>query len=406
MLKAIKNRSIKANIVISGSKSETNRLLILQRLFSNISIENLSDSDDSVYMQNALSTCERVINIGHAGTAMRFLTSYFSIYEGREVVLTGSERMRDRPIKLLIDTLNYLGAEIKYEKKTGYPPIKIKGKKIVKNTAKISGGVSSQYISSILLVASKLEKGLELELVGKITSTPYINMTLSLLRSLGIEVSFKGSKIKVLPKLNIKNQNIIIESDWSSASYFYSIISSSAIGSEIVLSTFKKDSLQGDSCLANIYNHFGVRTVFTNSSIILKKVEKSNINTLNLDLITAPDIAQTIAVTCFSEGVGCNLTGLHTLKIKETDRLIALDNELKKLGADISVSNKSLHLKPSTKINSNISIETYNDHRMAMAFAPLSMKTSIKIKDSEVVTKSYKKFWDDIKQIGIKITTC
>ena len=396
------NKKIKEEITISGSKSESNRLLILQNLFPKLSIENLSDSDDSCHMQHALSTEKELVDIGHAGTAMRFLTSYFAVKEDREVVLTGSDRMQNRPIEILVNALKDLGANISYQDKVGYPPIRIKGKKITVNKVQINGNVSSQYISSLLLIAPSLEKGLEIELIGKITSVPYINMTLSLLNQLGIETSFEKNSIKIKSKKIIEKQTVVVESDWSSASYFYSIVASAEIGSEIKLSAYKKESLQGDSCLAEIYKHFGVRTAFGHDFIILKKENESSKKTLEIDLKNAPDIAQTIAVTCFSESIACNLTGLHTLKIKETDRLEALKEELTKLGAEISVTNESLHLKTSLKMNKNIAIETYNDHRMAMAFAPLALKIPIQILDAEVVSKSYQNFWKDMQQVGIQ----
>jgi 3-phosphoshikimate 1-carboxyvinyltransferase len=403
LLNVLENTKINEEITISGSKSESNRLLILQNLFPEIAIENVSDSDDSVHMQHALSTKEELVDIGHAGTAMRFLTSYFAVKSGREVVLTGSERMQNRPIEILVNALRDLGAEISYEDKIGYPPIRVKGKNITKGNVQINGNVSSQYISSLLLVASKLENGLEIELIGKITSVPYINMTLSLLNQLAIKTSFEGNIIKVFPKKKIEKQTVVVESDWSSASYFYSIMASAVMGSSIKLSAYKEESLQGDSCLAEIYTHFGVSTTFGQDFITLKKTSKTNLEILEIDLKNAPDIAQTIAVTCFSEGISCNLTGLHTLKIKETDRLEALKEELTNLGASISVTNESLHLEKSLEINQNIAIKTYNDHRMAMAFAPLALKVAIKILKAEVVTKSFQKFWDDMQQIGIKL---
>ncbi|MBT3742944.1 MAG: 3-phosphoshikimate 1-carboxyvinyltransferase [Polaribacter sp.] len=403
LLNHLENKKIKEKITISGSKSESNRLLILQKLFPEILIQNLSDSDDSVHMQHALSTEDGRVDIGHAGTAMRFLTSYFAVNDGRDTVLTGSQRMQNRPIEILVNALNNLGASIDYLEKVGYPPIRIKGTKITKDKVQINGNVSSQYISSLLLIASKLENGLEIELIGKITSVPYIKMTLSLLTQLGIENKFEGNFIKVFSKTEIQKQTIVVESDWSSASYFYSIVALSKIGSEITLSAYKKESLQGDSCLAEIYQHFGVETVFGEHSIILKKTKVSNKEILDIDLKNAPDIAQTIAVTCFAEKIACNLSGLHTLKIKETDRLEALHDELSKLGALISVTDKSLHLEKSSEIKKNIAIKTYSDHRMAMAFAPLALLVPIKILNAEVVTKSYQKFWEDMQQIGIVI---
>ncbi|MFT7442474.1 MAG: 3-phosphoshikimate 1-carboxyvinyltransferase [Maribacter sp.] len=405
LLNVLADKKINENITISGSKSESNRLLVLQKLFPEISIENLSDSDDSVHMQHALSTNDEIVDISHAGTAMRFLTSYFAVNNGRETVLTGSERMQNRPVEILVNALKDLGATVTYEDKVGYPPIRIQGTKVTKDKVQIHGNVSSQYISSLLLIASKLENGLEIELIGKITSVPYINMTLSLLTQLGIENKFEGNIIKVYPKKEIQKQTVVVESDWSSASYFYSIIALADVGSEINLSAYKKESLQGDSCLAEIYQHFGVQTTFGENSINLKKVKVSNKETLEIDLKNAPDIAQTIAVTCFAEGIACNLSGLHTLKIKETDRLVALHDELSKLGATISVTDISLHLEKSSAINKNIAIKTYNDHRMAMAFAPLALRVPIKILNAEVVTKSYQKFWEDMQQIGIKINS-
>ena len=403
LLNFLDDKKINEEITISGSKSESNRLLILQKLFSEIAIHNLSDSDDSIHMQHALSTDKQIVDIGHAGTAMRFLTSYFAIQIGRETVLTGSERMQNRPIEILVNALKDLGAEITYEDKEGYPPIRIKGKKLIKNKVQIHGNVSSQYISSMILIASKLENGLEIELIGKITSIPYIKMTLSLLSQLGVENNFENNIITIYSKQEIQKNIIVVESDWSSASYFYSIVALSKIDSEIKLSAYKKESLQGDSCLVEIYKHFGVETIFDKNCITLKKVQETNQNTLEINLKNAPDIAQTIAVTCFAEGIRCNLSGLHTLKIKETDRLVALDDELTKLGALVSVSQDSLHLELSTEIKENIAIKTYNDHRMAMAFAPLALKVPIQINNAEVVTKSYQKFWDDMRQIGIKI---
>ena len=400
---SVHKTKFKAEVSISGSKSESNRLLILKQLHRALEIENVSDSDDSKYLEKALKTSDGIIDIGHAGTAMRFLTSYFSIQEGREVVLTGSERMQNRPIEILVNALKKLGAQISYEKKIGYPPIKINGTQLTKNKVQIHGNVSSQYISSLMLIASSLPNGLEIELLDNITSVPYINMTLSLLQEIGIEASFVENKINIKPFSSSIPKKITVESDWSSASYFYSIIALSEMGSEITLSSYRKNSLHGDSCLIEIYKHFGVATTFKENSIVISKVEKTKNNQLKLDLKNAPDIAQTIVVTCFGLGVNCVLTGLHTLKIKETDRLVALENELTKLGADISVTDHSLELKTSSKIRSNIQIETYHDHRMAMAFAPLAIKIPLIILDANVVTKSYRNFWKDLQQIGFQI---
>tara|TARA_R110002073_G_scaffold89852_5_gene212477 strand:+ start:46287 stop:47531 length:1245 start_codon:yes stop_codon:yes gene_type:complete len=407
-IEGVENKLIRKSIVISGSKSESNRLLILQKLFPEISIENLSDSDDTNHLQHALSTEDEEINIGHAGTAMRFLTAFFASREGRTVILSGSDRMHNRPIKVLVDALRNLGADISYVEKEGYPPLRITGKKLTKDSVQINGNVSSQYISALLLTAASLPNGLTVELIGEITSIPYIKMTLSLLNQLGIETHFEGQKITVKPIDNVQKQTLVVESDWSSASYFYSIVALSDIDSEIKLTSYRKESLQGDSVLSEIYQHFGVETTFIENSIILRKVEDVmhtdvNVQRLKLNLIKAPDIAQTIAVTCFMYCIGCDLTGLHTLKIKETDRLEALKEELTKLGATITVTDHSLHLESTTEINQNISIETYHDHRMGMAFAPLAMRVPVEIIDAKVVTKSYKNFWADLQQIGFQL---
>lgn len=392
-------------IQITGSKSESNRLLLLQALYPQIRIENVSNSDDSVLMQNALTSDDNIIDIHHAGTAMRFLTAYFSIQKDREVIITGSSRMKERPIKILVDALKTLGAEITYLENDGFPPLKITGRKLTKNKVTLEANVSSQYISALLLIASKSENGLELTLKGKITSVPYIKMTLSLLNSIGIETSFIENTISISPLASkIKPQTLTVESDWSSASYFYSIIALSAIGTEITIASYKAESLQGDSVLAKIYEDFGVETRFKNNKITIKKLSIVNRGALiNLELSNAPDIAQTIAVTAFGLGLECFMAGLHTLKIKETDRLVALKTEIEKLGGEVIITEASLHLKPSSDIKNNVTIATYNDHRMAMAFAPLALKVPINIENADVVSKSYPQFWDDFKTIGFNL---
>ncbi|MRI01532.1 3-phosphoshikimate 1-carboxyvinyltransferase [Kriegella sp. EG-1] len=397
------NSHLSAKIRITGSKSESNRLLLLKALFPNIAIENLSNSDDAQVMANGLTIENGTVDIHHAGTAMRFLTSYFASQDGKNVLLTGSQRMTERPIGVLVDALRSLGAHIEYAKNDGYPPLRIKGSILTKNKVSIPANISSQYISSLIMTGASLPNGLELELVGKITSVPYIKMTLALLDQIGVNNSFEGNLIKVSPKLEVKDVTLVVESDWSSASYFYSIIALSAVGSEITLSAYKKNSLQGDSVLAEIYKKFGVTTTFHANEISLKKEISVNQSSIVCDLSNAPDIAQTIAVTSFGLGVGCHLTGLHTLKIKETDRLEALNTELTKLGCEISVTDKTLTIKPTSEIKSGIAIDTYNDHRMAMAFAPLAMKTELIINDAEVVSKSYPDYWTDLSNLDFVV---
>ncbi len=398
------NQLLNKSIKITGSKSESNRSLLLASLYAGITIENISNSDDAQVMAAGLKQSTGTVDIHHAGTAMRFLTGYFASQEGKEVVLTGSQRMTERPVKILVDALRSLGADIAYVKNDGYPPLKIKGRKLTKDKVSLPADVSSQYISSLLLIAPSLENGLELELVGKITSVPYINMTLSLLNEIGVSTSFEENTIKVVPKKTVKPQQLIVESDWSSASYFYSIVALAEVGTEITLSAYKENSLQGDSVLVKLYQELGVSTSFHDNSITLKKGSTSYPEQFRADLANAPDIAQTIAVTCFGLGIACHLDGLHTLKIKETDRLVALDTELSKLGAKIAVTNNSLTLHAGTTIKEDVSIDTYNDHRMAMAFAPLALKTRLFVNDAEVVSKSYPDFWSDMELLQIEVT--
>lgn len=391
-----------SNVVITGSKSESNRMLILQALFEELEIDNLSNSDDTQVLQKALISDNEVIDVHHAGTAMRFLTAYCSIQEHKTTLLTGSSRMKERPIGVLVDALKHLGADISYAENDGFPPLLIKGRELVGNSVTLKADVSSQYISALLLIAPVLKNGLVLTLDGEITSVPYIKMTLSLLNDLGVETEFVSNSIRVKSiSVNCK-KTFVVESDWSSASYFYSIVALSEIGTTIELSSYKQNSLQGDSSLVEIYKEFGVTTKFKNNSIELIKT-KNGLGNKSFNLNKSPDIAQTIVVTAFAMGLSCDLYGLHTLKIKETDRLEALKKELTKFGAEVIVTNDSLHLKKSSSIKPGVSVDTYQDHRMAMAFAPLSLKTDLVIYESEVVSKSYPEFWNDLKTLGIQI---
>jgi len=394
----------KSRITISGSKSETNRLLLLKALYPNIVIENASNSDDSEVMKSALTSNNQTIDVQHAGTAMRFLTAYFASQEGKTIILTGSSRMKERPIKILVDALKQLGATIEYLEKEGFPPIKITGQKLTVSKISLQANVSSQYISALLLIAPSLQNGMELKLIGEITSFSYIKMTLELLQEIGVETTFIDKTIVVKPKTqNPTQKTIVVESDWSSASYLYSIIALSEVGTQIELSSFKENSLQGDAVLAKIYQQMGVETHYKKGNITLIKNSKIINQNINLNLNSAPDIAQTIAVTAFGLGIECQLTGLQTLKIKETDRLKALQKELSKLGALISITNDSLYLAPSKSITSGQCIATYNDHRMAMAFAPLALKGAINIENADVVSKSYPNFWNDLELLGFEI---
>jgi 3-phosphoshikimate 1-carboxyvinyltransferase len=391
-----------ATIEIAGSKSESNRLLILQAYFPNLLLENVSDSDDTFYLKQGLSTSEHLIDIQHAGTAMRFLTAYYAAKEGASVVLKGSERMHQRPIGVLVDALRSMGAAINYLDNEGFPPLEIQGKQLAETSVEVMANISSQYISALLLIAPKLPKGLIIHLAGETTSVPYITMTLALLKKIGVSCSFSNNRIEIAAKESTSAQKLIIESDWSSASYFYSLV---ALSEDLSLSlkSYFSQSLQGDSAVVAIFRDLGVATTFhpANATITLTKTTTTLPKRLELNLIDTPDIAQTIAVTCVGLGISCKLTGLHTLKIKETDRLVALKTELEKLGANVVTTSSSLIVEPSEELNEHIIIETYSDHRMAMAFAPLAMKTPLHINDPNVVSKSFPTFWDNLQKTGI-----
>ena len=401
------NKDFSGFFKISGSKSISNRLLILKYLFSGITIKNLSNSDDTKVLEKYLKKTSTTIDIGHAGTAMRFLTAFLAIKEDQQFILMGSERMKKRPIKILVDSLNKLGSNISYTQKKGYPPIKIKGKKINGGEIILNSNISSQYITALILIAPVLKEGLKIFLDGLVTSRPYIIMTLSLLSDLGIKNKFEKNIIVINPTKKINELIYSVESDWSSLSYYYSIIALSK-NSKINVGNFYEKSTQGDRKLVEIYSKLGVDTKFLKKEgrvILSKKPGFRSPKKITLHLIDNPDIAQTILVTCLGLGILCNISGLHTLKIKETNRLKAMKNELKKLGADVKIKSESICLLPLRRINKNISINTYDDHRMAMAFSPLALLVPIKIKEPDVVSKSYPNFWKDLKSINYKITS-
>lgn len=408
------DNSIQSTITIGGSKSISNRLLVLKQVLSqNISFSNLSDSEDTQLLDQALkliaSQKSASIDIKHAGTDMRFLTALLAITEG-DWLITGSSRMKERPIGELVTALKTMGASISYIEKENYPPLRIKGKKLSGGKVEIDAGISSQFISALLLIAPKFENGLELLLKGKIVSRPYINMTLSLLRDFGVRISESDDHIHISAFTSATHQKqIMIESDWSSASYYYSICALSE-KAKIELKFFKKDSLQSDSVLPSIYNNLGVRTEFSDNSLFLSSIP-SSCKEFRYDCSNCPDIAQTIAVTCFGLGINCILTGLSTLKLKESDRITALKTELEKFGAVVGIGSDFLEIKtkienqkPETSNQKLQTIETYNDHRMAMSFAPLVLKyRKLRITDPSVVNKSYPRFWDDLKSLGFNV---
>ena len=378
------------SLQLSGSKSESNRALLLQALYPELSISNLSTADDTRLLLKALYSCTPLIDVHHAGTAMRFLTAYFAAQLGADVLLMGSERMHQRPIALLVDALRSLGADITYTEKEGFPPLRIRGKELKGSCVSLQGNVSSQYSSALLLIAPTLPNGLHLELTGSITSLPYLQMTLDLLSyCIGEEHD------------SLQNYHWQVESDWSSASYWYSFVALSPVGTTLSLRDFKQPSLQGDSALQQLYRTLGVTTTLNDTTLTLTKVSAPQTDSFTADLNATPDIAQTLAVTCLGLGVGCVLSGLHTLSIKETDRLTALQTELSKFGAEVTITTESLQFPPCRSLNSGVQVATYNDHRMAMAFAPLMLLTPLTILDKEVVTKSYPTFWQDVAQLTV-----
>ena len=396
-------QDIQGAVSISGSKSESNRLILLRAYMSYFKIFNLSDSDDTKLMLSAIESDKKEINIGHAGTAMRFLTSYYSSISENSKILTGSNRMKQRPISILVDALKDLGCDIEYIEKSGFPPLKINGKNILNNSVTLPANVSSQYISSLMMLGVSLENGLKIKLSSEITSLPYILMTKKIIERIGGTSKIHDREITIEPLTEKVIPEQFVESDWSSASYFFSIAALSK-SARLTLSTFFKDSLQGDSTLVDIYKIFGIETIFEEDHIILSKNKIDLPKSINLNLKDSPDLAQTIIVTCLGLGVDCTLEGLHTLKIKETDRLIALKNEIEKFNVDkVEITENSITLENNSNLKHEVIIDTYNDHRMAMSFAPLSLIVPIKINNPEVVTKSYVNFWNDLESLGFNI---
>ena len=398
------NRSIKGIIEIGGSKSESNRLLMLREYSSDFKITNLSKSDDTKTLINALANTDKIVDVNHAGTAMRFLASYYASKPNSKITLTGSDRMKNRPIAILVDALRDLGAEIEYKEKEGYPPLRIIGKNLVGNEVSLPANISSQFISSLMMLGVKIDNGIKLNLEGNIASKPYILMTKKLMDKIGCNVVINNNEIVISRNYKSLNKIVEVESDWSSASYFYSIVALSR-DAEITLKIFKRDSIQGDSIVSKIYQKLGVETMYKEDSIIISKNKISNLpDSLKLDLSDTPDLAQTIAVSCLGLGIECELSGLDTLKIKETDRIEALKKEFIKLGVDgITTSDNKIYFKGNQKLNNNIKITTYQDHRMALSFAPLAVIVDISIESPNVVSKSFPDYWEDLKTLGFKI---
>ena len=396
---ALNPDKIQLEINLPASKSISNRALILNALsYSPFEIENLSDCDDTRVLINVLNSNDYRFDVGAAGTSMRFLTAFLAKTVG-EWRITGSERMKNRPIKLLVDALNSLGAKIEYLEKEGFPPLKIYGSALKGGHICLNGGVSSQYISALMMIAPYMQQGLKISLEGEVISIPYIRMTINMMQDFGIKVEFQNNEINIKPQV-YSPVPFQVESDWSAASYWYEILSVAREG-KITLRGLKKDSCQGDSRVAEIFESLGVSTEYTKHGVILTPDEKLPVKHLTLDFKNIPDLAQTIAVTCCLKGITFDFTGLQSLKIKETNRIEALINELRKLGYVIHEPAEGQLVWNGEKclMNENPEISTYDDHRMAMAFAPSALLHPLTIRHPEVVSKSYPGFWSDLRLI-------
>ena len=407
-LKILQN-PIHTIVELPSSKSESNRALIIQALAhhqanaTQIDLTNISEARDTQTLQKLLKEEDKLLDVLDAGTTMRFLTAFVAVTQQHKI-LTGTARMQARPIGILVEALKQLGASIEYLKHAGYPPLEIHPKQALKSAPiQIRGDISSQYISALLMIAPLLNEGLEIDLVGKVNSRPYIEMTLQLMGHFGIDSTFEGQRIKVGPQ-NYKANTYAIESDWSGASYWYAIVALAEDDTTITLKGLRESSLQGDRVIADLMEHFGVKSTFTADGVILEKQPVATRNTpLTLEFAHCPDLAQTITVVAAAKGVQLQMRGLESLKIKETDRVFALQQELKKVGARLEEKEAEWWLYPGEELPAGpVTIQTYEDHRMAMAFAPLACVLNLSIEDPEVVSKSYPRFWDDLQKAGLE----
>lgn len=392
-----KQQKTTVNINLVASKSESNRALIMQALSSNlIHLSNLSTARDTQTMRRLLSQNPAILDVLDAGTTMRFLTAYYAT-KNQTKILTGTKRMQERPIGVLVEALQKLGAKIEYIKTSGYPPLKLLGFKQSQRELSIKADVSSQYISALLMVAPTLPQGLKLNLEGQISSEPYLQMTLKLMNHFGVNYERRANLIDILPQ-SYRANTYTIESDWSGASYWYSIVAlAPQVDLKVKLCGLRETSLQGDRVIADFMSRLGVRTTFLSDGVLLSKSKSES--EFAYDFSDCPDLAQTIAVVCAAKGIKATLTGLHSLPIKETDRLAALKTELNRFGVKVEIKdNSSLNISASNLKFHNQYVETYEDHRMAMAFAPLAMLAPIRIADPNVVQKSYPSFWEDLGQ--------
>lgn len=386
-------------IEVPASKSESNRALIIRSLAGKGVVKNLSTARDTRTMEQLLQSDEKILDVIDAGTTMRFLTAYLAL-KGENRIITGTPRMRERPIGIMVEALKQLGANIEYMEKEGYPPLQINAfRESGVDQIRMRGDVSSQYISAILMISPMLSKGLKLELTGRIGSKPYIDMTLGIMEHFGVKAD-KVDNMIFIPPQAYKETEFSVDPDWSGASYWYAF-TALAEEAEVLLKNFSLPSYQGDSRILDIMANLGVRSEFTDVGLVLTK--KEHIGHIEVDFTDIPDLAQTVIVTCALKGITARLSGLESLRIKETDRIAALQAELSKLGARLIEHDPhhwELYPAPMEAIPEKVYINTYEDHRMAMAFAPLACRMHVSIEDPAVVSKSYPSFWEDMKKAG------
>lgn len=398
-----KDTPINDTIFLPSSKSESNRSLIINALCNPAGdLSNLSSARDTQTMMRLLASDENVADVIDAGTTMRFLTAYFTVTK-QQKTLTGTPRMCERPIGILVDALTHIGAKIEYQGKKGFPPHKIVNfDKQQASEVSIPGNVSSQYVSALLMIAPKLPKGLTIKLTGEVGSVPYITMTIELMKSFGVnvEADWQNNTLKVEPQDYVPT-SYTIESDWSGASYWYSVVALSYDkNTTLQLNGLKENSLQGDSKIVEIMERLGVKSEFNSTGVKLTKI--APLPDFNYDFSNCPDLVQTVTVVCALKGVDAVFTGIESLKIKETDRVFALQTELKKMGVDFMEveSNHKYRIARHTISNPDMAFDTYDDHRMAMAFAPIALQMGIIINEPDVVVKSYPSFWEDFAKVA------
>ena len=396
------SKSINADLILPPSKSISNRALIIQALCqSKPKLLNLSQSSDTQSLVQALQTTSKTIDVGDAGTSMRFITAYLSQQEG-SYILTGSDRMKERPIGHLVEALNSIGADINYLEKDGFPPLAINGKALEGGKVDISTSVSSQFVSALLLIAPTLKKGLSLSLKGELLSKPYIKMTLDIMRYFGIQSSWTNNTIQVEPQ-NYVSKDLKVESDWSALAFILQAMSI-AKSAQVSISGLSKDSWQGDSYVLNLFEKFGLQYEFKDEKLYLKKLNKDLNGDYNVNLIDTPDLAQAYCCTLSALSKSAKIKGLNNLKLKESHRLKALHMELNKIGQHSRYSEDTIQLESSVLHTPTESFDSHNDHRMAMCLAPFALLFDIKIKNIEVVNKSYPSYWEDLKKMGFTIS--